>query len=248
MLPDGYELAHYTLRRINDGHLQSYLPINASATPVQATPIAAQISDLQPQGALQANQETPLAGSMSPLTSTNQSPYHMQTLQQQLHSIPIRGGPNTFATSNSTTKELSKLTQKRHAHSRDDNYTNVCGVYSPEKATPVKRYNHGKGEFCCPRCGSNFTRPKSVKDHFPDCVGKYGNPQLLRYTDHSSMAQKEAAIQRRRQASREASDLEMEGVDYQPAGSGQRIKLEEMSDALYVHPGHEPPHSATNRD
>ena len=62
------------------------------------------------------------------------------------------------------------------------------------------------------------------------------------------MAQKEAAIQRRRQASREASNLEMEGVVYQPAGSGQMIKLEEMSDTLYVHPGHEPPHSATNRD
>ena len=36
---------------------------------------------------------------------------------------------------------------------------------------------------------------------------KFGNPQALRYTDHSSMAQKEAAIQRRAQASHETSTV-----------------------------------------
>ena len=52
-------------------------------------------------------------------------------------------------------------------------------------------------------------RPKLVKDHFPDCVSKCGNPQGLRYTDHPSMAKTEGSLQHRGQASHEASDSDM---------------------------------------
>lgn len=187
-----------------------------------------------------------MASSSAPNAFTRQSPYSTQTPNQQLHNIPIRGGPKSFAHRYSETRELSKRTQKRHAHSRDDDYTDVCGVYSPEKANPMTKFNHGKGEFCCPRCESSYTRPKTVKDHFPDCISKYGNPDSLRYTDHPSMASTKAFIQRRSRASREPSNVNTDGLGCQTAEQGQGVKAEEMNDALYVHLEHEPPNPATN--
>ena len=242
-LPDGYKLADYTLRRVHDEYPQSYVPVDGSVTPVQA-----QLSDLQSHGGQQTTREDSIAASSAPNAFTSQSPYSTPIPNQQLYNIPIRGGPNSFAIPDPATKGLSKKTQKRYAHSRDDNYTDVCNVYSPEKSIPVKKYNHGKGEFCCPRCGSNYTRPKTVKDHFPDCVSKCGNPDSLRYTDHPSMAEREARIQRRGRASREASSLDKEKIDYQTAEEGQMVKVEEMNDALYVHREHKSPHSGTNHD
>ena len=184
LLPDGYELAHYTLRRVYDGHLQSYSPLGASVPPMQ-TPV-------------------------QPAISTNQS----STLV-----LPIRSNNANRTHITGKLERCSETTKKWHAHARSDDYTDVCGVISPEKADPVKRSNPGKGNYYCPRCGSNFTRPKSVKDHFPDCVAKCGNPDALRYTDHPSMAQHEAAIQRRRQGSRETSSMDTE---------------DEMNDTPYV--------------
>ena len=32
----------------------------------------------------------------------------------------------------------------------------------------------------CPRCFCYFTRPRSLRDHFPKCVSKLGNPDNLR--------------------------------------------------------------------
>lgn len=43
------------------------------------------------------------------------------------------------------------------------------------------------GRFHCPRCDTQYTRPKSVKDHFEYCVGRYGNPEGLKWTDHPSL-------------------------------------------------------------
>ena len=63
--------------------------------------------------------------------------------------------------------------------------TNVCGVFSPEKKPPVKRSSHG--DFHCPRCDSQFTRPRGVNYHFEDCIAKYGNPSSLRWDDHPSL-------------------------------------------------------------
>lgn len=67
----------------------------------------------------------------------------------------------------------------------------------------MQKYDHGDGELHCPGCGVYYTRSKSVKDHFPNCVSKCGNSQSLGYTDHPSMTQREAANQRRDRASRE---------------------------------------------
>lgn len=247
-LPHGYELAHYTLRRVHDEHPQSYSPVDGSATPVHDAPATVRLSDLELPRAQHSDPGFSIINSPISNVPTHQNPSGTQVSSQQLYNIPIRGGPKSFAHRHSETRDLSKRTQKRHAHSRDDYYTDVCGVYSPEKATPMKKFNYGKGEFYCPRCGSNYTRPKSVKDHFPDCVAKFGNPNSLRYTDDPSMAPTEAFIQRRGRASREASKVDTERDNDQTSENGEGVKLEEMDDALYVHPKHNLPHSAANHD
>ena len=208
VIPDGFELVGYTLQRVDDGHLQAYLPVDVRATPVQAIPVAGCLSDR-----------------LGPSTGSSSS-------------APVGEGHGSLAI---RVRKPSAITQSRHAHSRDDNYTDVCGVFSPAKANPVKKDNPGNGEFYCPRCESNYTRPKSVKDHFPHCVSKCGNPQALRFTDHPSMAQTETAIQRRRQASHESSDLDTEGGDtqgYDIEGDedGQGISFENLNETLYVQP------------
>lgn len=242
----GHELAFFTLRRIHDGHLQSYMPLNSSELQVRSIPIAAQLSGIEvlekPTEDHREDQSGTASASLSPHPSSDNPPYHGHTPNRPTYNIPLRGGRDTVAQPDDRSRELSVATLERHANARDDGYTNVCGVRSPATSTPIKKYNPGKGEFCCPRCESNFTRPKSVKDHFPYCVAKCGNPQALRFTDHPSMAQTEAAIQRRTRASRELSTLATEDDDYeddydaQMDGQSPEIELKEMSEALYADP------------
>ena len=219
-------MAFVTLRRLSDGQFYSYQPLSASATPVQAIPIAAQLSGIEmleyPQQVHRASQSGTTSSSLSPSPSSDNNPYPSQPLNQRI---------DVMAPHNNT-RELSVSTLKRHAHERNDEYTDVCAVRSPAISTPVKKYNPGKGEFCCPRCGSNFTRPKSVKDHFPSCISKFGNPRALRFTDHPSMAQTEAAIKRRTRASREASSAITEKDDAQTDDHSQGFGFEEMNEAL----------------
>ena len=66
--------------------------------------------------------------------------------------------------------------------------TEVCGVVSPAKGGKPKAAGGRQGSYRCPRCNGRFTRPRSVKDHFIKCVGKYGNPAGLRWFDHRSLA------------------------------------------------------------
>lgn len=175
------------------------------------------------QGAYYADRRDSSLSSMSSTQCTDSSLNRdrMSNLQA-VYNKPMRTGSESLARSEDISRGVSLTALRRHAHARDDGYTDMCGVSSPEKSVPVKRFNLGKGQFCCPRCESNFTRPKSVKDHFPYCVIKCGNPGALRYTDHPSMAQTEAAIQRRARASRESSS----------------VGLEEMNKALYANPAH----------
>ena len=203
-IPHGYELAQYTLIRVEDSHMESYMPCDTTTTPVQALQLADYLEDILLPGRYQTNEYDRTSGSLTPINATT-------------HQDQARGS--------------SASTRRRHAHARDDYYTDVCGVISPEKATPVRKDNLGNGEFSCPRCGSSFTRPKSVKDHFPGCISRYGNPQALRYTDYPSMIQTEAFIQRRHQASREASNADTEGESPE---EDEGINLERINETLYV--------------
>ena len=182
-VPEGYELAFYTLRRLHDGQFEYFMvPVGSNHERVLAIPI----------------------------TPRDNGPNH------SCENLP------QASSSDRESREPSQLTVLRRAHARSDGYSVVCGVYSPEISAPVKSDNRGQGDFCCPRCGSNFTRPYSVKDHFFYCIQKHGNPQALRFTDHPSMAQTEAAIQRRHRASQD-----------------QEARFQEMNDALYVDRAHE---------
>ena len=261
-LPEGFELADYTLRRVHDGQLQTYVLDNDHSRLVQAVPISAQPSVTQMEGDDQIDQSDPGSDSSTPVPATNNSSHQTQPPHQQLFTIPIPS-----ARPSNRAKAPSSCTQKRHAFSRNDGYTIICGMNSPAKATPVKKINPGKGKFRCPRCGSNFTRPKSVKDHFPDCVLKCGNPEGLRYTDHPSMAKAEANLQHRGQASHEASDSamedeqeeeekeeegndddeKMEWEDEQMRADDQATRFEEMDDTPYVYSEYRHPHTSTNQ-
>ena len=208
-IPEGYELAHFTLRRVHDGHLQTFSLDNNTARLMQAVPTPAQPPVTQTE---ENDQSDSGSDSSTPTPATG----------QHIYSIPIRG-PRP----DNRSQGLSLTTQQRHAHSRDDGYTDVCGVFSPAKATPVKKASKYGGKFRCPRCNSGFTRTKSVKDHFPHCVSKCGNPQSLRYTDHPSMARAEANIQRRSRVSSEVSNLDMEEEDAQMEEVDEQMEWED---------------------
>ena len=193
-VPEGYELAFYTLRKLDGGHLEYFMiPPNSNDEHVQAMPI------------------TPRDNGLNHNHMSTQQNYHI-TKHDGYGTVPH------LPQQERSDREPSVATALRRAHARSDGYSVVCGVYSPEISAPVTSENRGKGDFYCPRCGSNYTRPYSVKDHFFYCITKHGNPRALRFTDHPSMAQTEAAIQRRNQ-----------GV------VGQE-QVQEMSDALYVGP------------
>ena len=196
-LKEGYELAFYTLRRLHDGHLEYFMvPLNSNDEHVQAIPI----------------------------TPRENGPNRNHTPTQQSYNIAIRDGCENPPQRENSDREPSVMTVLRRAHARSDGYSVVCGVFSPEISAPVKSDNRGNGDYCCPRCGSNYTRPYTVKDHFYYCISKHGNPQALRFTDHPSMAQTEAAIQRRNRASQDPVQA-----------------VQEMSETLYVDWGHKNP-------
>ena len=66
--------------------------------------------------------------------------------------------------------------------------TNVCGIVTPAKNGQAVGGINNSGAYCCPRCNGQFTRARSVKDHFINCVNKHGNPNGLSWFDHSSCA------------------------------------------------------------
>jgi len=57
-------------------------------------------------------------------------------------------------------------------------------------ATPQKDVAADDGgsdnKFICSICGAKRTRRYTIKQHFPGCVQKNGNPQGLKWTDHPS--------------------------------------------------------------
>lgn len=228
-IPEGYELVSYTLRSKHDGHLQSYQPVDVQhfhtgpllATPTETLNIgsSAQRSHQNVQGRLSSD-------SLTPTPSTISGPYP----QQQLFNIPIRGGrERSTATDNAQT--VSAHTQKRYNESGENGYTIACGVFSPERAPPVKKVNPKAGDFYCPRCGSNYTRAKTVKDHFPSCVLKYGNPDSLRYNSHESMPSKDAALHSSHRSYRASSSAGVDQADDMTAEDDQVIKNEYVSAA-----------------
>ena len=202
-LPEGFELVNYTLRRTSDRLAQSYKPLDIPTLhsgPIIAIPTDTPDVDVSSQGSRETSQES---------DSTTPTPSAFSNSHQHIFNIPIRGG-----------RAMSAITQKRHNQSLQNGYTIACGVVCPEVAPPVQKVNPGGGDFYCPRCLSNYTRPKSVKDHFPGCISRHGNPLGLRYTDHKSMPSKEAVLQ-----SRENSTVS-EQVDGMIDVDDQEIKTE----------------------
>ena len=70
--------------------------------------------------------------------------------------------------------------------------TQYCGIFSPAKGADrlsmtAQRLTDPKFKYHCPRCDKRFSRRFTVKQHFPACINKYGNPQSLKWLDHASL-------------------------------------------------------------
>ena len=194
----GYELVEYTLMRLCDGHLETYQAEYSNEDPTLTVPpgtyIAEDTSDTAPP-----NLPITTSSSDSQIQEDFQSSYNHTSpgllTPTRSYEIPIREKRKKSGQLNSSAQGLSAKTNERYANSRKDGYTIVCGVKSAEIVPPVKKLNYGNGKYRCPRCKSNFTREKTVKDHFPDCISKHGNPEGLSFTDHPSMKRERARIQ-----------------------------------------------------
>ena len=93
--------------------------------------------------------------------------------------------------------------------------TGVCGIRSPETTKPVAG-GGGTGKYRCPRCHGQFTRSRSVKDHFTGCISKYGNPQGLHWFDDRTLASQKKWHLDHMPSAREEEDVEEEeGTDRQ---------------------------------
>ncbi|KAM0796861.1 hypothetical protein BDR22DRAFT_498843 [Usnea florida] len=107
--------------------------------------------------------------------------------------------------------------------------TTACGVITPWKAQPKGKGNTN-GDFCCPRCKGHFTRPKSVKDHFVNCVKKHGNPLGLRWFDHATLVKSRNYYENRRTAMREASEDEQEEEEAEEKEAEEEEAEEEVEE------------------
>ena len=62
--------------------------------------------------------------------------------------------------------------------------TAYCGVYSAETEVPDPNPQEKPGcEYRCPRCRRQYSRRYTIKQHFPHCIRRHGNPLALRWQD-----------------------------------------------------------------
>lgn len=144
------------------------------------------------------------------------------------HHAPVSTGPSGGR--QRVTKKSRKSKPRTTGFNRETGegmMTSVCGTVTPAKGTPATRANK-KGNFCCPRCNSNFTRARSVKDHFISCVRKHGNPNGLSWWDHQTLEGSKNWHSDRRPTLNEDDEMESEeDGDEQESGNEQEQDEEE---------------------
>ena len=106
-------------------------------------------------------------------------------LKSNAHAQALISQPAVLSGSAEDDRDDADIDRESSVH-RAPVYTRVCGVYSVERASPTKAENR-RGNYHCPRCDTQFTRPRSVLRHFVGCITKYGNPDGLKWTDHPSL-------------------------------------------------------------
>lgn len=71
---------------------------------------------------------------------------------------------------------------------RNNEWTTVCGIVTPgHDHVPSSKKLLADAKYHCPRCDTPFSRRYTVKQHFPGCIHKHGNPKGLRWIDHPSL-------------------------------------------------------------
>ena len=142
----------------------------------------------------------PPSNSSSKLSSTSETNRRYQVssngLKFILKAVPHIPTPNvrpqapasqpTIKTRSAEYKNTRPCTDGKPPGHGTSVYTSVCGVYSSEKASPVKLKTNG-GPHHCPRCDTQFTRARGIIRHFPGCINKHGNPDSLKWTDQLSL-------------------------------------------------------------
>ena len=69
--------------------------------------------------------------------------------------------------------------------------TEFCGIFSAAKnPQPIcdVRYRDRDLAYACPICGATFARSRTVRDHFPVCVRRNGNPDSKKWNDDVTCA------------------------------------------------------------
>ena len=106
----------------------------------------------------------------------NPAPQKTHPRKKPRHHTMVSGSSNPTTTAN--TNSSIAIT--------DSNFTPVCGITTPLKEIPFKKMKKQSHPYHCPRCDSEFSRRYTVKQHFPRCVKKYGNPDGLTWMSHVS--------------------------------------------------------------
>ena len=135
------------------------------------------------------------------------APINPQPLSRALPASRGTSGGRRRATK--TSRKSKPRTTGVDMNTGKNGLTKLCGKKTPAKGTPETNGNN-KGYFRCPRCNSNFTRARSVKDHFFACVKKHGNPDGLRWYDHETLSGSRDWHQKRFPAVQEEDEIEGE--------------------------------------
>ena len=76
---------------------------------------------------------------------------------------------------------------ERRLRARTELLTPVCGKVTPKKEFKGPIRKRIGGQFFCSNCQMGFRSQSTVKEHFPSCVQKLGNPNRVRWIDHPSI-------------------------------------------------------------
>ena len=111
---------------------------------------------------------------------------------------PLPGSPKSTVTRKNVPKYRTNGLAKQRKSSkaaRELERTGVCGVFSPSKVpdgeAPTQLIPHfclkRKCRMVCIICESKFDTKRTLRAHFPKCVGVNGNPDSRSWFDHSSV-------------------------------------------------------------
>ena len=147
--------------------MEGPLSISRADTPPSIDPVISEKAD-----------DSELTESHEEVQHTNQSAFeHMSYNASRLYHDTLPTDIHLMSTANVNNSKVP-----------ESNLTAYCGIITPEIQRPFRRPTNPANRFECPRCGTRYTRAKTVQDAFPGCIRRYGNPLGLNWNSHPSCA------------------------------------------------------------